>query len=132
MQNTIVALSLLAGSVSAQQVTASPKSLFKAASSFNIKAVNNAAEDDISYCLDAEAVLLECADSWGGPDEILNQDPEDVINCACCDGATPIYSDYASCASYMEEEMPAFTEEADRTYTAVHRRTPREVVEAGH
>lgn len=112
MMNTVVALSLFASAVTAQQVTSAPKALFKQASSLQLGGVF-AEDDGYQVCIDAGNLILDCGEQWGGPDEIQNLPPDEILGCACCDSGRPVYSDYASCSSYMASEMSGFTSEAE-------------------
>ncbi|KAH8172109.1 hypothetical protein LIA77_08877 [Sarocladium implicatum] len=109
MKNTILTLSLLASSASAQQITAAPKALFNEA--FKVAALDSA-DDGYQACLDSGMVLLNCGDEWGGPDEIANKSPDELLGCACCESGTSVWPGYSSCSSYMTAEMAGFSSEA--------------------
>ena len=105
----LLALSLLASSASAQQITDAPKALFNQA--FKVAALD-ANDDGYQECIDAGMVLLNCGDEWGGPDQIANIAPTELLGCACCDSGTSVWPGYSSCSSYMTAEMPGFSSEA--------------------
>ncbi|KAK0386133.1 hypothetical protein NLU13_5970 [Sarocladium strictum] len=112
MKDFVIALSLVATVVAAQQFISAPRAVFKRVSSLDLGGIF-AEKDGYQICVDAGDLILECGERWGGPDEIANLPPDEIFGCACCDSGRPVYSDYQSCSSYMASEMAGLTSEAD-------------------
>jgi hypothetical protein len=88
--------SIISASTVAAQLTFAPE-LFQAAA-VNIN------DPEYTTCSAVAQYVGECVTSLGGTDALATADPTEVLNCACCVSATPVYPLYSACSSYLSDE----------------------------
>ena len=75
-----------------------------------------AANADFDACSTVFDLLAGCASSFGGIDAIATANPDDLMQCACCDSSNLVADVYGECSSYIVDEMPAMSTDADRRF----------------
>lgn len=97
---------LVAGVVSAAQrpeITLPP--------SLRLPMVNVA---NVGACSIVAERALDCFTDFGGSEEdLFNADVDELLACACCDGTDNLASAYSACSTYMTDEMPSLSTDAD-------------------
>lgn len=74
-------------------------------------AVNLASPDACSTIANQGLVCLQ--DFGGSEEDLLTADVDELLSCACCSGSVNLASDYSACSTYLTDELPSFTSEAD-------------------
>lgn len=86
-----------------------------AASQMTLPFVDNAAwvaaadPEEAGACVTANQKLRACVHQAGGSSGLATAAPEDLVQCACCEGNGPVGSVYASCSSHLAEAEPTLS-----------------------